>query len=272
MENNEIQVSKSNQVGFEEMIRMSDAFVKSGMFPDMTSVAKAFVKIQAGQEMGVKPFAAMTGIHIIKGKPTAGSAILASRIKANPKYNFKVVRLDNDACSLDFYENGTFSGNSSFTIEDAIKAGTQNTEKFPRNMLFARAISNGQKWYAPDVFDFAVYTEYEIEKTDEKVEITKEDKAEKEFNRFKELVERCITQAQIIEMYSQATSDKERALCEEKADQLAIPKEKEIVIPLIDVIQGCVEFEELKKIKKLVLTQEHRDAYDIKFKELNPKK
>jgi hypothetical protein len=53
-------------------------------------------------------------------------------------------------------------GVSEFTLADAKKAGTQNLEKFARNMLFARAMSNGVRWYCPDVFDSPVYTPEEL--------------------------------------------------------------------------------------------------------------
>jgi hypothetical protein len=42
-------------------------------------------------------------------------------------------------------------GVSVFDLDDARKAGTKNLDKFPRNMLFARAMSNGAKWFTPDV-------------------------------------------------------------------------------------------------------------------------
>lgn len=143
---------------FEDMRSMSDIFFQSKVFKDLPSAAMALVKIQAGQELGVAPFAAMSGIYIIQGRPTVGAAIIASKIKASPKYNYKIKKIDDTVCSIDFYENDELTGNSQFTIEDAKKAGTQNIGKHPRNMLFARAISNGQKWYAPDVFDGPVYT------------------------------------------------------------------------------------------------------------------
>jgi hypothetical protein len=54
-------------------------------------------------------------------------------------------------------------GVSKFTIEDAKKAGTKNLDKYPANMLFARAMSNGVKWYTPDVFNGPVYTPDEIQ-------------------------------------------------------------------------------------------------------------
>ena len=51
---------------------------------------------------------------------------------------------------------------SEFTIEDAKKAGTQNLDKFARNMLYARSMSNGVRWYCPDVFTSSVYTAEEL--------------------------------------------------------------------------------------------------------------
>jgi hypothetical protein len=53
-------------------------------------------------------------------------------------------------------------GESRFTAKDAQAAGTQNMAKFARNMLFARAMSNGAKWYTPDIFGGPVYTPEEM--------------------------------------------------------------------------------------------------------------
>ncbi len=61
-----------------EIMSIGKAFAESGMFPDIKSAAQAIVKIQAGAELGIAPFAAMSGIHIIKGKPTIGAGIMAS--------------------------------------------------------------------------------------------------------------------------------------------------------------------------------------------------
>src|SRR5690606_10099570 len=122
------------------------------MFGDVKQAAQAFVKIQAGQEIGIPPFAAITGIHIIQGKPTIGAGLIASTVKGSGKYNYEVIQLNAEICSLDFYEGKKMIGNSTFTIKDALKADTKNLSKFPKNMLFARAISNGVKWYCPDVF------------------------------------------------------------------------------------------------------------------------
>jgi hypothetical protein len=139
------------------------AFAESGMFPDIKSAAQAIVKIQAGAELGIAPFAAMSGIHIISGKPTIGAGVMAAMVKASGKYNYRVTEQTDKVCSIDYYEGAEMIGTSTFTIEDAKKAGTKNTDKFPRNMLFARAMSNGVKWYTPDVFAGPVYVPEEME-------------------------------------------------------------------------------------------------------------
>jgi hypothetical protein len=146
-----------------EIMKMAEVFAQSGMFTDAKQMGQAFVKIQAGQEVGIPPFASMSGIHIIQGKPTIGAGIIASCIKGSGKYDYKVKEMSEKICSIDFFQGKEFIGNSEFTIEDAKKAGTKNIDKFPKNMLFARSISNGVKWYCPDVFVGPVYVPEEMD-------------------------------------------------------------------------------------------------------------
>jgi hypothetical protein len=145
-----------------EIQTMAKTFAESGMFTDAKGMAQAFVKIQAGQEIGIPPFAAMSGIHIIQGKPTLGAGLIASALKGSGKYDYRVKEMNDKICSIDFLQGTEVIGNSSFTIEDAKKALTKNIDKFPKNMLFARAISNGVKWFCPDVFSGPVYVPEEM--------------------------------------------------------------------------------------------------------------
>lgn len=151
------------QFDFNELSRIAKAMAASGFFQDTKLEAQAIVKVLAGREMGLGPFASMTGIHIIQGRPSLGANLIASLIKNDPRYNYRVVQLDDKVCSVDFYENGEKCGNSTFTAEDARKAQTKNLDKFPKNMLFARAISNGAKWFTPGIFGGSpVYTPDEL--------------------------------------------------------------------------------------------------------------
>ena len=146
-----------------EIMSIGKAFAESGMFPDIKSAAQAIVKITAGQEIGIPPFAAMSGIHIISGKPTIGAGLMASCVKGSGKYNYKVKEQTEKVCSIEFFEGAESLGTSTLTIEDAKKAGTKNLDKYARNMLFARAMSNGVKWFCPDVFSGPVYVPEEME-------------------------------------------------------------------------------------------------------------
>jgi hypothetical protein len=139
------------QAPMEEIERAASAMHKSKFFADSVDVNQAIVKVMAGAEIGIGAFASMTGIHIIKGKPTYGANILAAKVKGSGKYDYRVKEISEKACEIEFLQSGASLGVSRFTIEDARKAGTQNTDKFPRNMLFARAMSNGIKWFTPDV-------------------------------------------------------------------------------------------------------------------------
>jgi hypothetical protein len=147
----------------EDLTGIGKVFAESGMFSDIKTAAQAIVKIQAGAEMGIPPYASMSGIHIIQGKPTVGAGVLAARVQGSGKYKYRVKQHDDKVCSIEFFEGAESLGVSTFTIDDAKKAQTKNLEKFPRNMLFARAMSNGVKWYCPDLFGGPVYVPGEIE-------------------------------------------------------------------------------------------------------------
>ena len=151
---------------FDALEKAATALQKSGYFKDVTSQAQAIVKVMAGAELGLPPFASMSGIHIIQGKPVLGANILATLVKNDPRYNYQIKRCDNTACELTWFEDGKLVGTSSFTIEEAKAAGLtgkDNWVKYPSDMLFARAISRGARRFAPGVFGGSpVYTPDEM--------------------------------------------------------------------------------------------------------------
>jgi len=139
------------------------AMANSGYFQDARQAAQAVVKILAGQEMGFGPFASMTGVYIIQGRPAIGANLMAAAVKKHPKYDDRVIKMQDDVCELAFFQDGQEIGRSVFDLDNAKKAGTKNLDKFARNMLFARAMSNGVRWFVPDVFlGAAVYTPEEL--------------------------------------------------------------------------------------------------------------
>jgi len=165
---NELVTTHDNYLStYDEVERAAKAMAASGFFTDTKQASQAIVKILAARELGLGPFAGMTGVNIIQGKPAFGANIMAACVKKSGRYNYRVTEMTEKACSIEFMERlgGKWIavGISTFTIEDARKAGTKNLDKFPRNMLFARAMSNGVKWFCPDVMNGStVYTPEEL--------------------------------------------------------------------------------------------------------------
>ncbi|GIV81672.1 MAG: hypothetical protein KatS3mg051_1026 [Anaerolineae bacterium] len=133
------------------------------------ALAQVATKILAGRELGFGPWASVSGIHVIQGKPVLSANLMASAVKAHPRYDYRVRKLDDDGCVIEFFQDGESLGTSSFTAEDAKAAGVAGKDvwrRFPRNMLFARALSNGVRWFCPDVFaGNAVYVPGELEES-----------------------------------------------------------------------------------------------------------
>ena len=104
---------------FDTMQRMSVALFESGYFPDVKSKAQAIVKVMAGQELGVPPFASMAGIDVIQGKPRLGANLMASLVDNNPRYDYIIVELTEQACLIDWHRDGRLVGSAGFTMEEA---------------------------------------------------------------------------------------------------------------------------------------------------------
>lgn len=150
-----------------DLFRLGDVLAQSNYFADARQAAQAIVKVMAGRELGFGPIASMTGIHIIQGRPAIGADLMAKAVKRSGRYNYRVTELTDEACSIDFFEKSGDAwqpiGASRFTKQDAAKAKTKNLDAFPRNMLFARAMSNGVKWFCPDALGLTTYTPEELD-------------------------------------------------------------------------------------------------------------
>lgn len=150
----------------DETLNLGQLLARSGYFSDAREAAQAVVKILAGREIGLGPIAAMTGIYLVKGRVTLSANLMATAINRSGRYRYRVRRLDERGCELVFFEGAEELGVSGFTDADAKRAGLLGQAgpwtQYPRNMYFARALSNGAKWYCPDIFGGPVYTPEEL--------------------------------------------------------------------------------------------------------------
>lgn len=138
---------------------IAHAAVSSGYFPDIKRLSQAVIRLVVGQRLGLTPLQALTGLYFVQGRLAMSASLMASRIKESGKYDYRVVVLNDEECVIKFFQrlspgNWEEIGESRFSREDAVRAGLIKPgsawEKYPRNMLFARALANGARWYCPD--------------------------------------------------------------------------------------------------------------------------
>ena len=116
----------------------------------------AVLKMQLGKEMGMPPGQALKDVYIIKGVPSVSAHFKAQKMRA-AGYSWTFTKHDETECSVILAYKGREIGPVSYTIEDARRAklvkddkDESNWMKTPKNMLFARMISNAQRWFAPE--------------------------------------------------------------------------------------------------------------------------
>lgn len=154
------------------------AMIQSGYFKDATSISKAITKALIGKEMGMSLVASMNSLYVIDGRVAMDShAIRNTAVMAG--YTIKTLELSKDKCVLEWSvrKDGKTEvlGTSEYTWEDAIKAGLvdkQNWRKYPKDMLFARAVTRGARMYANQAFaNQPVYEREELSPDDQLIDI-----------------------------------------------------------------------------------------------------
>ena len=136
--------------------------------------------VEVSKTVGTEQQSSIEVTQNAKGKITFGANMMASAVKKHPSYDYRVTEHTEKECVIDFYEiiydlkdrtpTKDKIGTSSFTIKDAIKAKVywesdkdSSWAKYPKAMLFARAMSAGVRYYCPDVFGHApVYVPEEM--------------------------------------------------------------------------------------------------------------
>jgi hypothetical protein len=109
---------------------------------------------------------------IIRGKLTFSYAYIASRIK---RHGYILTADITDDRVILWAERDGQKHETTFSLEDARKAGIYGPmwQKYPRNMLYARALTNMARFYIGEVFGQAVYTPDELQEADKADKPTK---------------------------------------------------------------------------------------------------
>jgi hypothetical protein len=131
-------------------------FAQSGMFGAVNdqTIAKCSIQLLAGMEAGFTPFASITGIYVVNGRPGFSAQLLAQSIKRHPRYDYRVRDKTAEQCRIEFFQDGQSCGVETFTLEMANRAGLISGrgpwKQYPEAMLFARCLTAGMRTHCPD--------------------------------------------------------------------------------------------------------------------------
>jgi hypothetical protein len=136
--------------------------------------SKAFLKIKLAEDLGLSLTAGLMGIRVNDNGVFAFSTeMMKALVQNNGKWKWVVIENTEKVARLDWYEldidkkTWVGIGSSSWTIEEAKLADLlrkDNWSKYPKDMLFARAVSRGIRTFCPIVtMGHPAYTEEETE-------------------------------------------------------------------------------------------------------------
>lgn len=152
----------------EVAFRIGEAAAAAGIYKSRNA-AELALRVKYGMEMGLGPATALQSVAVINGSPSLTAGAIASRIGGHPDYDYEVTEHTEERCTIIVYRHKRGEWRecppSTFTLDDAAKAGLLKAgpwKQYPRNMLYARALTNAARWHAAEVFGGSVYTPDEL--------------------------------------------------------------------------------------------------------------
>lgn len=150
-----------------EKIEYARGLAHSGMLPKQyqNKPENILWAIEYGETVGITPMAAITGVHVIEGKPSASAALIGGLVRRaghklrvtgdNRQATAQIVRSDDPDYVFSF----------TYSIEDAQRAGLTNKavwKSYPAAMLRARAITQVARDACEEVLFGLHYTPEEL--------------------------------------------------------------------------------------------------------------
>jgi hypothetical protein len=145
----------------------------------LKSPEEVVVKAQFCWDYGL-PLSSFSSLYIISKRVAVMSDLIAERLSSHPDYEYDVDEHTDDKCTITVWRRSkrtgefTKAGSSTYTMDDAHreKLDTKDAyKKVPRNMMFARAITNAYKWYARNIFNVPVNTIEEFGYNEDTIEV-----------------------------------------------------------------------------------------------------
>jgi len=144
----------SGSQSIEQTLKAAEIFIKSGLAPKgLKTPESVVVAVAYGAELGLSPMQSLNTIHIIDQKPVVSSNALQA-LAISRGGQIKTVEHTELTCTLDISRPGLDTHRETFTKADANQQnllGKDNWQKMPKQMLYARCVSNGLRKVFADV-------------------------------------------------------------------------------------------------------------------------
>jgi len=127
---------------------------RSGNYSNMKSETMLNLMLTA-KDLGISPMKALNGsFYVVNGKVCMSTSIMADRIR-KAGHSIKITEWTNEKCvMIGIRKDNGDSIKFEFTMEDAVRAGLNNSptwKRYPKNMLYNRAMSTLARTLFPDV-------------------------------------------------------------------------------------------------------------------------
>lgn len=169
----------------QDKIRYAQALADSGLLPAQyrKQPSNVLYAVEYGDMLGLSTMAAITGIHVIEGKPTASAGLIGALVRqAGHRLRVRFDRASMTAtATINRSDDPDFTYESEWTLERARKAeltGKKVWKQYPEAMLKARAITEVARDAAEEVLFGLHYTPEElgaeVDEAGEIVQVTSE--------------------------------------------------------------------------------------------------
>ena len=151
----------NDRMNYAKALSVSDLLPKAYR----NSPGNVLVAIEYGRALGLEPMAAIQGIHIVEGKPTASAQLIGALVR-NAGHRLRVTGDDHQAtATIVRSDDPDFEFTAVWTMERAAKAGLAGRgpwKTYPAAMLKARAVTEVSRDACPEVLSGVAYTEEEL--------------------------------------------------------------------------------------------------------------
>lgn len=155
-------------VPLSERITYSKALSASDLLPKQYRgrPENVLVALEYGAALGLAPMAAIQGIHVVEGKPTASAQLIGALVRM-AGHRLRVTGNDTEAhAQIIRTDDPDFAFESVWTLDRAARAGLTGKgvwKSYPAAMLKARAITEVARDACPEVLAGVAYTAEELE-------------------------------------------------------------------------------------------------------------